>query len=215
MGADQTPNPTAWSDDQLDNLLDALAERATERDDLELPGGGPSRRTVLAGLLGAGGLGLGATQLGAAASWGSATGTIGTDAEPVDTANVRDLDAKLMDTEQLSLPGVTALTRDVNLDGGSNKPIFSVDNVSEGAAGEIIVAGDESSANRGGFDKVFYSHDRLKIEEKIPKSDFFESFQLSIDGTTVEFTDGGDGASGDVTIIALIAGPQNDFKFLI
>jgi len=102
MGADQTPDPTAWSDDQLDNLLDALAQRAAERDDLELPSTGPRRRTVLATLLGAGGLGIGATQLGAAASWGSASGTVGTQSSPIDQANVRDLDAKVIETEQLS-----------------------------------------------------------------------------------------------------------------
>jgi len=103
MGADQTPDPTAWDDNQLDDLLDALAQRAAERDDLNLPGSGPSRRTVLATLLGAGGIGLGATQLGSAASWGSASGTIGTDSEPLDTANIRDLDAKLLETEQTNV----------------------------------------------------------------------------------------------------------------
>lgn len=98
--ADQTPDPTAWSGDQLDNLLDALAERASERDDLDLPGSGVSRRTVLATLLSAGGLGVGATQLGSAASWGSASGTLGAQSSPLDQANIRDLDAKRLEAEQ-------------------------------------------------------------------------------------------------------------------
>jgi len=83
MGADQTPDPTQWSDDQLDNLLDRLAERAAERDDLDLPGGGISRRATLAGLLGAAGIGSLAANVTAAPSYGSATGEVGTSAEPI------------------------------------------------------------------------------------------------------------------------------------
>jgi len=97
MGADQTPDPTQMSDDQLDNLLDALAQRAAERDDLDLPGTGPSRRTVLAGLLGLGGAAAGAgvaSAIGESESYESASGVVGTDSEPLKEANVQDLHAQ-------------------------------------------------------------------------------------------------------------------------
>jgi len=95
--ADQTPDPTQWSDDQLDNLLDALSERAAERDDLDLPGSGPSRRGVLAGLLGLGGAAAGAgvtSAIGESESYGASTGVVGTDSEPLDEANIQDLHAQ-------------------------------------------------------------------------------------------------------------------------
>jgi len=95
--ADQTPDPAAWSDDQLDNLLDALAERAAERDDLDLPGSGASRRSVLAGLLGLGGATAGAgvaSAIGENESYGSASGVAGTDSEPLSEANVQDFHAQ-------------------------------------------------------------------------------------------------------------------------
>jgi len=221
--SDQTPDPTAWSDDQLDDLLDRLAERAEQRDDLDLPGGGASRRGVLAGLLGLGGAAAGAgvaSAIGENENYSASTGVVGTDSEPLSEANVQDLHAQdaqvdnSLEADQLGLPNVTILTKDLSLEGASNKPIFSVDNVEGGAAGEITVAGDEFSRDRGGFDKVFYSHDKLEIDEKMPKGDFLTSFQLSIDGKTVEFTDP-DGATGEVTIIALIAGPRDDFEFLV
>ncbi len=105
MGADQTPDPTAWSDDQLDDLLDALAQRAAERDDLDLPGGGASRRGVLAGLLGLGGAAAGAgvaSAIGESESFGSASGVAGTDSEPVKEINVRDIHAKNTQIDSLS-----------------------------------------------------------------------------------------------------------------
>jgi len=97
MGADQTPDPTALDDDQLDDLLDALAERAAKRDDLNLPGSGASRRGVLAGLLGLGGAAAGAgvaSAIGESESYGNASGVVGTDSEPLNEANVQDLHAQ-------------------------------------------------------------------------------------------------------------------------
>jgi len=97
MGADQTPDPTTWSDNQIDNLLDRLAERAEQRDDLDLPGSGASRRGVVASLLGLGGAAAGAgvaSAIGENESYGSSTGVVGTDSEPVSETNVQDLHAQ-------------------------------------------------------------------------------------------------------------------------
>jgi len=87
--SDQTPDPTAWSDDQLDNLLDRLVERAAERDDLDLPGGSISRRTALAGALGMAGIGGLISTASAAPSYGAATGTIGTNSDPLSQATAQ------------------------------------------------------------------------------------------------------------------------------
>lgn len=122
-----------------------------------------------------------------------------------------------VDATAFSQKDTNMLVRNVDnekLDGASNKPIFSIDNVSDASAGRVMVAGNGGSANRGGFDTVYYSHDRITITEEIPKSDFFQSFTLSIDGNTVEFTEG-DGAVEEITIMAQIAGPRDDFKFEI
>jgi len=84
-------------DDQLDSLLDALAARAEQRDDLNLPGSGASRRGVLAGLLGLGGAAAGAgvgSAIGENESYGSSSGVVGTDSEPLNEANVQDLHAQ-------------------------------------------------------------------------------------------------------------------------
>ena len=95
--SDQTPDPTALDDDQLDDLLDALARRSEQRDDLDFPASGASRRGVLAGLLGLGGA---ATSVGVASaigeneSYGSSSGVVGTDSEPLSEANVQRLHAQ-------------------------------------------------------------------------------------------------------------------------
>jgi len=167
MGADQTPDPTAWSDDQLDSLLDALAERAAERDDLHLPGSGASRRGVLAGLLGLGGAAAGAgvaSAIGENESYGSSSGVVGTDSEPLNEANVEDLHAQdaqvdnLLETEQIQSGPKPAdassrlLTVDFSDSGDVRSNVWSgsvstssVTTASVGRSGMALVYGEKSS----------------------------------------------------------------------
>lgn len=87
-------DPDNWSDERLDALLDQLAERAEERDDISLPGSGVTRRATLAGLLGLGGAAAGgaglAAAIGESESYGNSTGVVGSDSEPLQELNAKN-----------------------------------------------------------------------------------------------------------------------------
>jgi len=161
--SDQTPDPTALDDDQLDSLLDALAERAAERDDLDLPGTGASRRTVLTGLLGLGGAAAGASVASAVGeNYSSASGVVGTDSEPLDEANIKDLHAQGIQATNGLVAGellasdsgqTTTLSVSVSRDNFSQL-IINLPSLEIAPSGEaqLVVDGDD---NAGTYEEIF------------------------------------------------------------
>jgi len=185
--SDQTPDPTAWSDDQLDDLLDALAERAGERDDFDLPGTGASRRGVLAGLLGLGGAAAGAgvtSAIGENESYGSSTGVVGTDSEPVSETNVQDLHAQ--DAQIDNLLEAKKITSGVLLAAGF-----------DGADADARLANAVAAASGG--EKIILEQASYVDNLTTGKNLTLEGVKGRKNGTTLN---GGDWTfNGDVTII--------------
>lgn len=123
------------TDEQADALLDRLLERAEEREDVD-PGEvrqNFSRRSMLGAMAGAAGLGALAGNSAAAGSWGSASGSAGTESKPF-----TDLWARDGHFQSVELGGET---RTVWPSGGG------------GAAATVVVAASDAS-DTGGADYV-------------------------------------------------------------
>jgi len=193
-------------DEQADALLDQLAARADERDDIDLRPGSKrtiSRRSLLGavGAAGAGALALGSGNAEAqTGQWGNATGSAGTESKPFNEAWVQDLYSQTGEFENEVLLKDTSTTPSTN--GEFRQNDSDVEVYSGGSVRNLSDIG-------GGSDGVDVEEDGSTVVSGVSAINFGTELDASDDGdgsatvtTTGDVVTDGDGTDREIWVIS-------------